>query len=332
MINCNLNFLLTFCSATLLLTACTSPKEVVFVTKSSLSVVDIESTPASITFGYDRIEGYYAPSYENGAVPPVLSSIRTDGGLFAPKIKQLYATGEAANIVLAKDTPYDYHNESDLLTGNKNRMFFGTSTNLGFKVGVTKEIPSLNLGYKRIEASYIPIGNIGGVDKYPSVIASIDTTIKVPKGNNLKPDGLQGGQYFATGSAAKQLAQIGFVRDAFTETGEDAIKKYEEELYKQTAYALRTLKCAASLKDPHWSQVIEEANKHEVLGSQAGEIVEKMWQSYLLDKTIEKRQQAVKLYFSAISNNVKGSSPTYTPVLESHKDLVCKLAKEANNV
>ena len=312
------------------LAACTTTDKVVFVTKSSLSIADVETTPTEITVGYDRVEGYFAPVYSNGALPPVVSSIKTDGGLFAPKVQQLYATGEAANLVVDDTSSYSESDDNGAqLTGSKLGMFFGTSTNLGFKVGVTQNQPSVNIGYKRIEASYIPLGNVNGVDVYPSVIASIDTTIKVPDPKDLNPEGLQVGQFFATGTAAKHLATKSFVREAFNAKARDAVKEYKDELNKQQKSALHTLKCAASLKDEQWPQVIDSANAANLVG-EVGSQIKQRWQQYINDKTIENRQSSTKLYFSAISK-LDGASPTYAAVIEAHRNLVCKLAKEANN-
>jgi hypothetical protein len=61
------------------LAACTTTEQVVFVTESSLSIANIEAMPAEITVGFDRVEGYFAPAYSNSALPPVVSSIKTDG-------------------------------------------------------------------------------------------------------------------------------------------------------------------------------------------------------------------------------------------------------------
>jgi len=309
--------------------ACTTTDKVVFVTKSSLSIVDVESTSAQITVGYDRVEGYFAPAYSNGALPPVVSSIKTDGGLFAPKIQQLYATGQAANLVVS-DKKY-VSDENDELKGDKKGMFFGTSTNLGFKVGVTQGNPSVNIGYKRIEASYIPLGREDGVDVYPSVIASIDTTITVPPGQEKNPDGLQVGQYFATGTAAKHLATKDYVRRGFKEKAQGAFKKYEEELNKQQEFALSSLKCAASLTDEQWPQVILSASSGKLVSETMGDLIDKRWQQYLGEKTVKNRQEATKLYFTSLSK-LDGASPTKTPVLEAHKDLVCALANVATDV
>lgn len=141
------------------LSACTTTDEVVFVTKSSLSIVDIDSTPSEVSLGYQQVEGYFAPAYENGAIPPVVASIQTDGSLFSPQIRQIYATGDAANILAGNTSDYDPTDDAAaVLEEDKRGMFFGTSTTLGFNVGVTRETPSITIGYKRKEASYIPLG------------------------------------------------------------------------------------------------------------------------------------------------------------------------------
>ena len=308
--------------------ACTSTEEVVFITKTSLSIAEIETTPAEANVGYSRVEGYLAPAYENGSLPPVISSIRTDGGLFSPEVQQLYATGVAANLVASRATSYDYTaDSSEELKGEKEGMFFGTSTNLGFKIGITQDNPSINIGYKRMEASYIPLGSSGegneAVDVYPSVIASIDTTI--PAGTTLAPNpsGLEVGQYFATGTAAKIMATKRFIQNGFDEKAQNSIAKYREELAKQNQSALHTLKCASFLADEKWPQVIDAASSSKLLIGVESEIYEK-WRNYELDKTTANRQEALKLYYAGIAN-VDGGKSTYSAVLEAHRALVCSL-------
>jgi hypothetical protein len=96
---------------------------------------------------------------------------------------------------------------------NGRTTFVGTTTTLGLKVAFTTGAPeSFNLGFKRKEFSYIPLGCQSAVagtcdaeaeDLYPSVIASYDTTIDVPNppGTSLKTR-----QFVATGLAAEALA------------------------------------------------------------------------------------------------------------------------------
>ena len=83
-------------SLAIALAGCASrPDTVVFVTKSSLGL-DVEQTPPSASIAYDRVEGYFGPRYESGAVPPVVAVFMTNGQLLDRRVKQLYATGDAA--------------------------------------------------------------------------------------------------------------------------------------------------------------------------------------------------------------------------------------------
>jgi hypothetical protein len=310
--------------------ACTTTDEVVFVTKSSLSIVDIDSTPAEVSVGYQRVEGYFAPAYENGAIPPVVASIQTDGSLFSPRIRQIYATGDAANILASNTRDYNLINDTTaVLEGDKRGMFFGTSTTLGFKVGVTRESPSITIGYKRKEASYIPLGTKDGKDQYPSVLASIDTTINAGSVTSPNPDGLQVGQYFATGTAAKYLASKSYMQAAFKDRAQNAFQAYENQLNQQNSTALGILRCAASLTDQQWPFVFQNAVAGQLL-SGTGDVITQKWQAYIDQPTIAARQQALKFYYSAISI-VDGAEPTYLAVLQAHQNLVCKLAKETNH-
>ena len=189
----------------LLLPACSTTDKAIFVTKTSLTILDVDTTPPDISIAYDRTEGFFGPAYENGAAAPVTAIIQSNGNLLAPKIRQLYATGNAAEIVSGREP-----SERAELTGKKRPMFFGTTTNIGLKLSFAAEQPiptSVNFGYKRKEFSIIPIGTTGtgtaARDHYPSVIASIDNTNTV--GDRGKAD-LNVVQFFATGSAADSLA------------------------------------------------------------------------------------------------------------------------------
>ena len=77
------------------LTACASGQNtVVFVTKTSLGV-DVEQTPPTASIACDRVEGYFGPRYDTGAVPPVVASFITNGELLGRDVKQVCATGDA---------------------------------------------------------------------------------------------------------------------------------------------------------------------------------------------------------------------------------------------
>jgi len=191
---------------TLALSACAAPQDtVVFVTNTSLGV-NVENQPPSASIAYDRTEGYVAPRTANGGLPPVVASLQTGGDVFDPKVRQTYATGAAAEI--AADPGTNAHGPGDLQGASEdNRMtFFGTTTTIGLKVGfdTTATPNSLVFGFKRKELSIIPLGADGNKRVYPSVLASVDTTVAT---TTLQGTGLTISQYFATGQAAESLAR-----------------------------------------------------------------------------------------------------------------------------
>ncbi|MBF0307665.1 MAG: hypothetical protein HQL41_18730, partial [Alphaproteobacteria bacterium] len=62
------------------LAACADSDSVLFVTKTSLGI-DMDTKPAGVAIAYDRVEGYVGPTYDNGAMPPVVAFIESSGGL-----------------------------------------------------------------------------------------------------------------------------------------------------------------------------------------------------------------------------------------------------------
>ncbi len=209
----------------MLLAACADTSRVIFVTTSSIGI-NVDNKPPTVSIAYDRTEGYIGPRYDNGAVPPVVASIETDGGIFNPRIRQIYATGAAA--VKAVGTPHAPDGPQGLLGSkdSKRMVFFGTTTTLGIKAGFSGEgyPDSFVFGYKRKEFSYIPLGTaiVEGqpTDTYPSVLGTIDTTTNVQTrtGTSLKTL-----QFFATGQAAETLALNPLVSAVFRNKAQDAL-------------------------------------------------------------------------------------------------------------
>ena len=207
-----------------LLDGCATPDSVLFVTDSSIGF-NVDNKPPTVSIAYDRIEGYIAPRYENGALPPVVASIETGGSVFNPKIRQVYATGAAAVKAVgtrgAQDGPIVLSGDA----AQKRLVFFGTTTTLGLKAGFSGDgyPDSLTFGYKRKEFSFIPLASMttNGVktDVYPAVLASIDTTITA---TSPKDTGLTSKQFFATGQAAETLARNPAVSGAFKKIADRA--------------------------------------------------------------------------------------------------------------
>ena len=219
--------------APVLLAACTDLNSVVFVTDSSLGI-NVDGKPPLTSVAYDRTEGYFAPRYDNGAVPPVVASIGLGGSFFDPRIRQVYATGAAA--LKAVKTP-GAADGPKILTGtaaNKKLAFFGTSTTVGAKIGFGSTAPlpdSFVFGYRRKEFSFLPLGSQSlptpipaagsaiapatqatTTDVYPSVLASIDTTLDATSAEN---QGISSLQFFSTGEAAESLAANPTVQSSF---------------------------------------------------------------------------------------------------------------------
>ncbi|WP_291982989.1 hypothetical protein [Candidatus Accumulibacter sp. ACC005] len=225
----------------LVVAACAAPDHVLFVTKTSIGI-DLDSKPASASLAYDRVEGYMGPRYDNGEIPPVIASVKSDGAIFNPRIRQVYATGDAAEIVVkARADPAPSTERGPKLSGGKKLMFFGTATTTGLKVGFTTGLPdSLTFGFRRKEFSYIPIGTVGtgddAYDVYPSILASIDTAATA---GTASETGLRNAQFFATGQAARFLATNAQVRMDFENQAERSMDVASGLSQSETARALR---------------------------------------------------------------------------------------------
>lgn len=236
----------------LALAGCATPDYVLFVTKTSIGI-DFDSKPASASIAYDRIEGYIAPSYDSGEIPAVVASVKSDGGIFNPQIRQIYATGDAAEIVVGARTYPDKTKDKEVpkLQGNKKLMFFGTTTTTGLKVGFSTNLPdSLIFGFKRKEFSFIPLGTVGtgaeAYDVYPSVLASIDTAAKA---GTPSETGLRNAQFFATGQAARFLATNEDIRGDFKRQAERSLAVATGLSQTEAARALRAYANAPGLTE-----------------------------------------------------------------------------------
>ncbi len=194
-------------AAMLALSACASPQDtVVFVTNTSLGV-NVDNQPPSASVAYDRTEGYVGPRTANGGLPPVVASLQTGGNVFDPKVRQTYATGAAAEIATDPNGGAKGPDTLEGATTDNKFTFFGTTTTIGLKVGfdAASTMPnSLIFGFKRKEISVIPLGADGSRRVFPSVLASVDTTVGT---TTLANTGLTISQYFATGRAAESLAR-----------------------------------------------------------------------------------------------------------------------------
>jgi hypothetical protein len=229
----------TVSAGAILVSGCAT-NAVTFVTNTGIGI-DADTTTQTVSIAYDRIDGYLAPRYPNGSVPPVVSSVQSSLDIFTPQIVQVYATGNAALVLAAakpdrqvQECKYrdgDFVVDSKDSSQNKRVMFFGTSTTVGLKLGFSSAgATSLNLGYKRKEASIIPLGTTTdsekkNTDAYPSVIASIN--LRISTGKTIQDTTLPLSEFFATGVAADCLATLPAVHDNFdtlSKTATTAVK------------------------------------------------------------------------------------------------------------
>ncbi len=206
-------------AAALALSACAAPQNTVYFATSTSFGVNAEKTPPSASVAYDRTEIYVAPRTSNGGLPPVTGSFQSGGNFFNPAVRQIYATGAASVLVNGGTAKASPPMTGDLKDDQV--AFFGTTTTIGLKVGFDETGPNtLVLGFKRKELSIIPLGMNDNKERvYPSVLASVDTTVST---KDFQDAGLSINQYFATGTAAEALAGSKNIQDIFGAAAADA--------------------------------------------------------------------------------------------------------------
>lgn len=239
-----------------------------FVTKTSLAIVDVDSTPGGASIAYDRVEGLSAPLNDNGTLPPVVAKIQTDGNLLKAKVKQIYATGDAAEMIAAGSVKSKSAGKGD----RQAVAFFGTSTTTGLKVGFSPAgVPdSFLLGFKRKEISVVPSLRKGsdGNYVYPQLLAALDTNARAAPNNEA---GLDICQSFASGEAAVELAKA--TRDGIDSLscGGASTKELLGDYYQSTARQTETkagiLMCYSGVSEPDRTAVWEDAARLGVLMS-----------------------------------------------------------------
>ena len=212
--------------AALLAAGCATKDYVLFATKTSLSIVDADTAPPGVSIAYDRTEGVAGPTFQYGHVPSVMAHISSDSAVFQPQIKQAYATGDAARLLVGEKQDRCVPKAGQPLETFP--MFFATHTVVGLKIGFSNvatpsPIPSsFVFGFQRQEASAIhlsrvardQVGGTGCVPNngedhvfYPPVLASIN--LRATAGGTAKESSLENCQFFATGDAARAIAKRG---------------------------------------------------------------------------------------------------------------------------
>ncbi|WP_422010205.1 hypothetical protein [Roseateles sp.] len=302
-----------------LLAGCAT-RDAVFVTKTSLSIIDADATPASISIAFDRAEGYAGPRADDGVVYPVTGYLQTSGKGLSREVKQVFAGGPAAALVLQDGTPPPPGPASRCDDGRAGPpLFFATGTTLGLKVGFSESagLPNaFTLGYKRKELAIVPVS----ASCHPAVLASIDSDAGARAVATDAKANLAVTQYFATGKAAEALAARPEIRSLFRKNAEAAmgdVAAFNERERRQGRLALDVLACAGRVPEGAFGRVVNNA---EDLGlfPDAGAATRIRAATGIAEQR--------RLYGELLSLRV-GDSDAFGDALAFHKQRTCALAQ-----
>jgi hypothetical protein len=212
---------------------CATEKEVLFFGTHTAVGVDVSGTvgvPDSVSFGYRRREVAIVPPKKDGTARSVLGAIDADLGVGEARIKQLFATGEAAKIA-ASTKPFGDDARKAVVQNEKPD---GSSTSGVMPILFTAEAnfsllhiqgssstlaPKVSLGYSRSEITLIPVadGDKEAASVYADISIDTEETAKSPTNPSSNVEKIVGQhpsrfstgvrlvQRFATGDAADRL-------------------------------------------------------------------------------------------------------------------------------
>lgn len=226
-----------------------------FVTKTSLAVLDLDTTPVEASIAFGRTEGYVGPRFDDGTVYPVTGFINASGSALNRETQQVFAGGSAAVLVL-RGTPKILANKCG---DGRDRppLFLATSTSVGLRVGFIENGPlpnSFNFGYRRKEATLVPVDK----DCQPSVLATHDSDGGARRAAGEPKATLAITQYFATGAAADQLAGTPVMQAMFdqgAQAAKDAVVAFNDRERVQLRATIDALGCVATLDDAQFEGV-----------------------------------------------------------------------------
>ena len=218
--------------AVLLVTGCATDREMLFFGTHTAIGVDVSGTvgaPDSVSLGYRRNEVAIVPPKSDGSARSVLGAIDADLGIGEARVKQLFATGDAAVLAASRSGPPTTGTEKIQNQDTTRKLpvpiLFVADANFSLlhvqvpSTASTSLAPRVSLGYSRNEITLIPVTDDS--KEVASVYAdiSIDTggvadapkqsTSMVEKEVGQHPSRFTGGvrivQNFATGEAAVKL-------------------------------------------------------------------------------------------------------------------------------
>lgn len=220
--------ILSSLSLGVLLTGCAN--RLVFTTQTSLGL-DVSGTaqvPNKVSLSYNRYEAAIVPRKTNGDAHSVYGGLDADISFIkGSTIQQTFTTGEAAKLATGSGTAPT--NSSGTANTDAAPLIFVTGTTFGLHLtaGEQELAPNLLMGYRRSEATVIPVPDAAqevrpvyadilintkdnpSLGKTNGTATPITTNFPAVSGTRIK-------QSFATGTAAINLAKDAGVQETLS--------------------------------------------------------------------------------------------------------------------
>lgn len=329
---------LSLLCALLLLAGCANrTKDAVIITSTTFGIgVDPATSGAGVA--YDRVEGFSSPIFASGVAPPVLASFESDGKkLFAPAVKQVFATGNAArklatsmdtsstNVTVrqariqtvgftqsTQGTDSAPSTATEASTGEP--MFFGTGTVIGIKFGFSATaMDGFTFGFKRKEVSIIPRKNES--NDLASVLASIEAGATSPSTPVPGDANANIRQFFATGDAADALAGDDRIGRLFRDKAQDSFVTFHEQQRDHNEAALVAMACILKVDDARLNAAWTDAEVQQLFTNEGA-----------IDALKSADAQTARAKYATELFLVDHNDHELTARLREHKAYVCGLA------
>lgn len=217
-------------------------RDLYFATSSNIGV-DVAGdsvSPVQASFGFQRREIAQVPSSADGEAFPVYGNLDVDMKWFGERIvHQIFATGQAASNAaeahVADEESIELEAEAKCVGRECVPLIFASHSIVGIHAGAgsAPQPASFSLGYKRVEATWIPTDS--GAQQTRSVFGDISVSTcglgectSEAKAANVKPTatgGVRLSQTIATGAAAVTLTQRQETKDAITDATQAGIAR-----------------------------------------------------------------------------------------------------------
>lgn len=303
-----------------LLGGCAGTHYASFVTKTSLAVLDVDSSPAEASIAFSRAEGYIGPRFDDGSVYPVTGFISARGAALTRETRQVFAGGRAAVLVLRDEgKPPEPSPCGDGL--DRPPLFLATGTSVGVRLGFAAgtAVPnSFNFGYRRKEATLVPVSKTC----QPSVLATHDSDggARGTPGGTDRNAALDVTQYFATGAAADALARDTDVQQIFRREAKASIanvQAFKEREAAQSRSLLKSISCASAVPDAGFAPVLADLSRPGLLDD-PGVIANVRAANGGVAGQRQRYVEALRLRM--------GDGDDFPAALADHEALVCRLA------